>query len=116
MTIHYISPVPVFLGTEVARPGRRTMPPTFGNGSRLGGRVRPIPGDYCIVRKRRKRTADVFFYGRLRPSPHNFILAIRDTLEWPVDRGTVPWPEQARLTKVFGNAHKVYVHARYASE
>lgn len=42
-------------------------------------------------------------------SPNNFVLAVRDALEGPVDGRTVPYSEQTNLLKVSGNVRKVLV-------
>jgi len=51
VVVRWIPLVPAASGTRVVRPARTTMLRRGGDGSQLYRRVRPVPGDHCIVGK-----------------------------------------------------------------
>jgi hypothetical protein len=49
VTVRWLALVPAAYGMRVARPARTTRLTPGDDGSQLGRRVRPIPGDHCIA-------------------------------------------------------------------
>jgi hypothetical protein len=49
VVVRQIPLVTAACGTRVARPARTTMLAPDGDGFQLNRRVRPVPGDHCIV-------------------------------------------------------------------
>jgi hypothetical protein len=54
----WIPLVPAAYGTRVAWPAGTTIAPS-GDGSQLVRRVRPVPGDHCIVGKTRRGSRQI---------------------------------------------------------